>query len=61
MLLFTYYAYYCAQEEELLSDYYTFYMQFCMSNSLHVTHNFYKNTFIRVHYEFKGYEVYHYT
>ena len=32
LLKFTYYA----QEEGLLSGYYAFYIQFCMSNSLHV-------------------------
>ena len=34
----TYYAQYDAQEQEI-SDYYAFYMQFCMSNSPHVTDN----------------------
>ena len=36
LLKFTYYA----QEQELLSDYYAFYMQFWMNNSLHVADNF---------------------
>ena len=37
---FTYYAQQYAQEQELLSDYYAFYVQFCMSSSLHVADNF---------------------
>ena len=50
LLKFTYYAqYYDAQEEELLSDYYAFYIQFCMSNSLHVANNLYKDCFIKVY------------
>ena len=36
LLKFTYYA----QEQESLSDYYGIYIQFCMSNSLHVTESF---------------------
>ena len=35
----TYYAQYYTQEHELLSDYYAFYMQFCMNNS---ADNFYR-------------------
>ena len=42
LLKFTYYAQYYAQEQQLLSDYYAFYMQFCMSSSLHVADNFYR-------------------
>ena len=44
LLKFTYYTQYYAQEQELvlLSDYYAFYMQFCMRNLLHVADNFYK-------------------
>ena len=38
LLKFTYCAQYDVQEEEM-SDYYAFYMQFYMSNSLHVTDN----------------------
>ena len=38
LLKLTYYA----QEQELLSDYYAIYIQFCMSNSLHVTESFMK-------------------
>ena len=41
LLKLTYYAQYYAQKEELLSKYYTFYMQFFMNNSLQVTDNFY--------------------
>ena len=51
LLKFTYYA----QEQELLSDYYAIYIQFCISNSLHVVDNFYKDCFIG-----KRYQVYHY-
>ena len=40
LLKFTYYAQYYAQEQELLSDYYTIHIQFCMNNSLHVADNF---------------------
>ena len=36
-LKFTYYAQCYAQEQQLLSEYYGIYMQFCMSISLHVT------------------------
>ena len=49
LLKFTYYAQYYAQKQELLSDYYTFYMQFCMSDMLHVADNFYKGCFITVY------------
>ena len=42
----TYYAQYYAQEQELLSDYYAFYMQFCMSNSVHVANNFIKTVLL---------------
>ena len=45
LLKFTHYAQYYAQEQELLSDYYAFYMQFYMSSSLHVADNFYKECF----------------
>ena len=38
LLKFTYCAQYDTQEQEM-SDYYAFYKQFCMSNSLHVTDN----------------------
>ena len=48
LLKFTYYAQFYAQEQELLPDYYAFYMQFCMSNSLHLR-QFYKDCFIRVY------------
>ena len=48
LLKFTYYAQYYAQEQEL-SDYVAIYVQFCMSNSLHVAGNFYKDCFIRVY------------
>ena len=41
LLKFTYYAQFYAQEQELLSDYYAFYMQSCMRYSLHVADNFY--------------------
>ena len=36
LLKFTYYV----QEQELLSDYVVIYLQFCMSNLLHVADNF---------------------
>ena len=36
LLKFTYYAQYYAQEQELWSDYYAFYVQVCRSNLLHV-------------------------
>ena len=39
LLKFTYHAQYYAQEQELLSDYYAFYMRFCIRNSLHVAEN----------------------
>ena len=39
-LKFTYYAQYYTQEQELLSDYYAFYMQLCTNNS---ADNFYKD------------------
>ena len=42
LLKFTYYAQFYAQEQEFLSDYYAIYIQFCMSNSLHVADNFYR-------------------
>ena len=45
LLKFTYHA----QEQELLSDYYAIYMRSCMSSSLHVVDNFYKDYFIRVY------------
>ena len=46
LLKFTYYAHYYAQEQELLSDYYAFYMQFCISSSLHVADNFIKTVLL---------------
>ena len=46
LLKFTYYTQYYAQEEELSSDYYAFYIQFCMSNSLHVEDNFIKTVLL---------------
>ena len=49
LLKITYYAQFYAQEQELLSDYYAVYMQFCMRNLLHVADNFYKDCFIRVY------------
>ena len=42
LLKFTYYAQYYAQEHELLSDHYAFYMQFCMSSSLHIADILYR-------------------
>ena len=39
LLKFTYYAQFNAQEQELLSDYYAFYMQSCTRYSLHVADN----------------------
>ena len=51
LLTFTYYAQYYAQEQELLSDYYAFYIQFCMNNSLHVAESFIETV--------KGIKVYH--
>ena len=54
LLKFTYYA----QEKELLSDYYGIYIQFCMSNSLHVTESFIKAVLLeRIN---EWYQVYHY-
>ena len=50
LLIFTYYAQYYAQEQELWSDYYAIYIQVCMSNSLNVTDNLRKTSCcIRVH------------
>ena len=40
LIKFTLYAHYYAQEQEFLSDYYAFYMQCCMSNSLHVADSY---------------------
>ena len=37
---------YYAQEQELLSDYVAIYVQFCMSNSLHVADNFVKTVLL---------------
>ena len=38
-LIFTYYAQYYAQEQELWSDYYAIYMQVCMNKLLLVVDN----------------------
>ena len=46
LLKFTYYARYYAQEQELLSDYHAFYMQFCMSYSLCVAEIFNKTVLL---------------
>ena len=46
LLKSTYYAQHYAQEQELLSDYYGIYIQFCMSNSLHVTESFIKTVLL---------------
>ena len=47
LLKFTYYVQCYAQEQELLSDYYTFICNFaCMSNSLHVAENFIKTVLL---------------
>ena len=43
-----YYTQYYAQEQELFSDYYAICIQICVSISLHVADNFYKDCFIRV-------------
>ena len=48
---------YCAQEQELLSDYCGIYIQFCMSNSLHVAENFIKTVLLECINE--RYQVYH--
>ena len=55
----TYDAQYYAQEHELLPDYYTIYIQFCMSNSLHVAGNFIKTVLLECINE--RYQIYHYT
>ena len=49
LLKFTYYAQYYAPEQDLLLGFYAIYMQFCISNSLHVTECFNKDCFIRVY------------
>ena len=46
LLKYTYYAHYYAEEQESLSDYYVFYMQYCMSNSLYVADNFKKTVLL---------------
>ena len=46
LLKSTYCAQHYAQEQEL-SDYYGAYIQFCMSNSLHVTENFIKAVLLK--------------
>ena len=58
LLKFTYYAQYYAQEQELVSDYYAFYMQFCMSNLLNVADNFIITVLLECISEW--YEVYYY-
>ena len=47
-LKFTYYAQYYAQEQELLSNYYGFYM---LRNSMHVADNFHKEECINERYQ----------
>ena len=47
LLKFTYYAQYYAEEQELLSDYYAIYIQFCMNNSPHVADNSHKTVLIK--------------
>ena len=40
LLKFTYHAHYYTQEQQLLSDYYDVYLQFCTNNSLNIADNF---------------------